>query len=338
MSGKKCFRLPTDNLEKRQAGQKGEKGEPGAPGRDGVPGRPGDRGPQGPAGARGPPGIDGPPGVRGLQGGRGSPGPKGEPGSPGGPPGEQGPPGLKGDVGPIGPPGIRGDSGPRGERGVPGNRGVDGRDGVEGARGLPGPQGPPGDAGPPGQGCNTTDENGGLTYVRWGRTVCREQTVAVYVGRAASSRWDAPGGTSDYICLTNNPAYGDDNHDGSQRFSTLHGVEYETFADAPLSGLRNHNAPCVLCHVTSQNAVFMLPGSRSCPDTWTIEYSGYLMTSYGGAGRRSAVCVDKDAEMLDGEGPNTNGALFYHIEATCNGLQCPPYDEEKELTCAVCSK
>ena len=335
MSGKKGFSLPIDNLEKRQIGQKGEKGEPGATGRQGNTGGPGDRGPEGPAGPRGLPGIDGPPGERGPQGGRGSPGQKGEPGSPGGPPGEQGPPGLKGDVGPIGPPGERGDPGPRGERGF---HGVDGRDGANGRPGIPGPQGPPGDVGPRGPGCNTTDDGGGFTYVRWGRTVCREQAEAVYVGRAASSRWDVPGGTSDYICLTNNPEYCDDNHDGSQKFSTLHGVEYETFADAPLSGLRNHNAPCVLCHVTSQNAVFMLPGSRSCPDTWTIEYSGYLMTSYGGAGRRSAVCVDKDAEMLDGEGPNTNGALLYHIEATCNGLQCPPYDEDKELTCAVCSK
>ena len=313
-------------------------GDQGDPGPQGPSGLPGPSGPQGEPGAPGLPGRDGDPGESGPQGEPGIPGEKGEQGSPGGPPGPVGPQGAKGEVGLIGPPGPPGEPGERGERGVQGPQGSDGLDGADGLPGLPGP---PGEAGPQGQQCNTTEMcggRGGLTYVRWGRTVCREQAEVVYVGRTASSRWDSPGGTSDYLCLTNSPAYGDDNHEGSQKYSTLHGVEYETFADAPLGGLRNHNAPCVLCHVEWHEAVFMLPGSPSCPDTWDTEYSGYLMTSYGGAGRRSAVCVDKDAEMLDGEGPNTNGALFYHVEATCNGLQCPPYDEEKEITCAVCTK
>ena len=29
---------------------------------------------------------------------------------------------------------------------------------------------------------------------------------------------------------------------------------------------------------------------------------------------------------------------FYHVEANCNGMLCPPYDPQKELTCAVCTK
>ncbi len=31
------------------------------------------------------------------------------------------------------------------------------------------------------------------------------------------------------------------------------------------------------------------------------------------------------------------GALFFHVEAECGGMQCPPYDPEKELTCVVCT-
>ena len=35
---------------------------------------------------------------------------------------------------------------------------------------------------------------------------------------------------------------------------------------------------------------------------------------------------------------NNDGGLLYHVEASCNGLPCPPYVAEKELTCAVCTK
>ena len=49
-------------------------------------------------------------------------------------------------------------------------------------------------------------------------------------------------------------------------------------------------------------------------------------------------CVDKDAESVPGSSPNTNGGLFYHVEASCTGLACTPYVDEKELTCAVCTK
>ena len=39
-----------------------------------------------------------------------------------------------------------------------------------------------------------------------------------------------------------------------------------------------------------------------------------------------------------GEG-NTNGALFYHTEATCStGLPCPSYNNNQELNCVVFPK
>ena len=54
--------------------------------------------------------------------------------------------------------------------------------------------------------------------------------------------------------------------------------------------------------------------------------------------RNTFECVDKDPESIPGSAASTDGALFYHVEATCNGLPCPPYDTQKELTCAVCTK
>ena len=33
-----------------------------------------------------------------------------------------------------------------------------------------------------------------------------------------------------------------------------------------------------------------------------------------------------------------NNARYFHMETMCNSLRCPPYDSEKELTCAVCTR
>ena len=49
-------------------------------------------------------------------------------------------------------------------------------------------------------------------------------------------------------------------------------------------------------------------------------------------------CLDKDPESIPGSAASIDGALFYHVEATCNGLPCPPYNPQKELTCAMCTK
>ena len=69
-----------------------------------------------------------------------------------------------------------------------GRDGRDGRDGIPGLRGFPGIDGPigigmPGPQGPPGANCC------GVTYVRWGRTICPNTpgTELVYTGRAAGS-------------------------------------------------------------------------------------------------------------------------------------------------------
>ena len=49
-------------------------------------------------------------------------------------------------------------------------------------------------------------------------------------------------------------------------------------------------------------------------------------------------CVDDQPESVPGlNGRDSTTALYYHVEATCNSLSCPPYDSEKELTCAVCT-
>jgi len=66
--------------------------------------------------------------------------------------------------------------------------------------------------------------------------------------------------------------------------------------------------------------------------------SAYAGTAYREHYRSMFECVDKNPDSLPGSAANTDGAQFWHTEASCNGLPCPPYDPQKELTCAVCTK
>ena len=224
---------------------------------------------------------------------------------------------------------IRGRDGRDGITGAPGATGKDGRDGDKGMKGDVGPMGPPGPRGPP---------TGGSVYIRWGRTTCPNTTGAelVYQGIAAGSWYNQNGGGSNYLCLPLEPKYSS-YRPGVQGHSPLYGTEYETQTNSPLSHVHNHNVPCAVC-CTSRSKLFMLPARDECPTTWTLEYSGYLMTDYKGHKRNSFECVDKDPESIPGTAAGTDGALFYHVEATCHGIPCGPYDPQKELTCAVCTK
>ena len=114
----------------------------------------------------------------------------------------------------------------------------------------------------------------------------------------------------------------------------VYGAEYEN----PIQGTNEHNVPCAVCLAASRETVLMIPAKTTCPTSWTTEYTGYLMTVHRHTHQRSMFeCVDQSQESVPGSQADTNGALFYHVEATCNGLQCPPYVEEKELTCVVCT-
>ncbi len=83
----------------------------------------------------------------------------------------------------------------------------------------------------------------------------------------------------------------------------------------------------------------VIPVRYKCPTAWTREYYGYLMSEGKWSDRHSIMfeCVDNDPDAVPGESASTDPAVMYHVEAVCNGLDCPPYDPEKELTCVVCT-
>jgi hypothetical protein len=178
--------------------------------------------------------------------------------------------------------------------------------------------------------------SGGVTYVRWGKSSCPNETETelIYAGRAAATHVNRHGGGSHYLCLPDTPlSY----TPGSQKYSEIHGAQYKV----PVVGTHNHNVPCAVCYASTRVALLMLPAMTSCPTGWTREYYGYLMSEasrWDDHYRTSFECVDKDQDSVPGRQTGTDGVLFYNVEASCNGLPCPPYNNYKELNCAVCSK
>ena len=309
-------------------------------GRDGRDGRDGERGPPGARGEMGPAGPQGPAGERGCCGcqSEGVQGPAVSPGEPGppGPAGERGPQGV------VGPQGTTGLQGPTGPMGLPG---LEGPTGPKGATGQQGPPGQQGVAGP--QGPNGPTSNCAGMYVRWGRTACpvNQSTELVYSGRAGGSRYNEGGGATNHLCMPDDPDYLQ-YAAGVQGYSYVYGVEYLPARGQPFyvqPNVHAHNVPCAVCMAVSRCSLLMIPAKTQCPTSWTREYGGYLMSGAQSHPLPTTYeCVDKDPESVPGlnsAGWNSGGSgLFEHVEASCNGMACPPYGAGKELTCVVCTR
>ena len=237
--------------------------------------------------------------------------------------------------------GLAGRDGVAGRDGLPGRDGRDGKDeeigaqgalGENGNPGIQGPQGPPGRSG------------GGVVYTRWGRTTCPDTpgTELVYEGRAAGSYYTHQGGGANYLCLPDDPDYDLAYTAGTQSNSPLYGTEFRRGSGGPLNDIspsyNDHNIPCAVCYAAARGAAIMLPAKTVCPSTWTLEYSGYLMAGRNTHHRSSFECLDKDPEPIPGSTIGIAMAYMFHVEATCTGIPCPPYNDYKELTCAVCTK
>ncbi|XP_065187808.1 uncharacterized protein LOC135818376 [Sycon ciliatum] len=181
----------------------------------------------------------------------------------------------------------------------------------------------------------------GVSYTRWGKETCNETAGAslVYTGFMAGSHFTHKGGAAEYLCLPEEPQYGDFKP-GVQSGNLVYVSELETsHSFQPFTGLFQHNPLCAVCQADSRVSHIMIPARNTCPSGWTLEYHGYLMAGYHGHRRTKNVCVDVDPDVGKGTSANQDGALLYFTEVTCQSeMACPPYDKEKELTCAVCTR
>ena len=310
-------------------GRDGLNGEPGLSGRDGFKGEKGCRGMIGPIGPTGSTGAKGEIGSHGPAGSTGEIGPIGPTGSTGtkgeiGSHGPAGSTGAKGEIGPIGPTGSTGAKGEIGSHGPAGENGEQGIDGIPGQKGEQGPY------------------TGGVTYVRWGRSICPNitGTELVYAGRAGGSYYTHSGGGANYQCLPEEPEnleFGS----GTQTGSYMYGAEYQVNVGnnpSTTNDLHDHDVPCAVCYVATRIAILMIPGKYTCPQNWTQDYYGYLMAERNSDHRSTFECFDVAPETATGGEANNDGARFFHVEPRCGSLPCPPYEEEKEMTCAVCTR
>lgn len=184
---------------------------------------------------------------------------------------------------------------------------------------------------------------GGTVYTRWGKRSCPSGigTLLLYRGRVAGSPYYTLGGGSNYLCMPDYPQYAGYTS-GVQGWSIVGGGELES-RDGPLRNVHNYDLYCAVCYVPRRQTSVMIPARYSCPRGWTREYWGYLMSSVSKSGfvdkRTMFECVDSRPDVIPGTGGETpHVSVFYHTEANCNGLQCPPYNPQKELTCVVCTR
>ena len=49
------------------------------------------------------------------------------------------------------------------------------------------------------------------------------------------------------------------------------------------------------------------------------------------------VCMDNDAEPINSDTSDKDGAVFYAVRTTCGSLRCPPYKNHTEMLCVVCT-
>ncbi|XP_065914339.1 short-chain collagen C4-like isoform X3 [Dysidea avara] len=335
-------------------GKKGDQGTPGVSGPKGDTGPrgdPGDRGPRGligDTGLRGPIGQPGEPGMKGAkgdQGDKGDPGPrgttqltsqgmKGEKGNDGLP----GPMGPKGVQGPSGYPGEEGKPGPKGLKGEMGYQGMKGDKGEKGSSGLKGLTGPKGATGQNGVKGDKEERNGGTVYVRWGHDQCPSTAQLVYSGNAGGAH-TRHGGASNPQCLPLDPK-SLTQISGTASRAYMYGAEYNTkpHSDSYLDGVEDTDVPCAVCYVTQHSTVYMVPAKYTCPSGWTREYYGYLMSERYSHHPSQFTCIDVAFKSIVGSSANHDGMRFYFVEGRCGSLPCPPYDNTRELSCAVCTK
>ena len=215
-------------------------------------------------------------------------------------------------------------------------KGEKGSSGSPGSTGLTGPKGTPGQKGGDKEG-----GNGGTVYVRWGHDECPSTAQLVYSGRTGGSHYSHPGGGNNAQCLPMDPSFLTEISGKQNARGLMYGAEYETFTDtnSHVHGRHDFDVPCAVCYVAERSTVYMVPAKYTCPSGWTREYYGYLMANHHAHKNNiQFTCVDTALKPVPGSAKHLDGFLFYFVEGRCGALPCPPYDNTRELSCAVCTK
>ena len=140
------------------------------------------------------------------------------------------------------------------------------------------------------------------------------------------SRSIQTGGGSNYLCLPEDPTLTGDAIDSAR--TTVSGAEF--------GGFRDHYVPCAVCQAT-RRSVLMIPARNQCHLGWTTEYTGCLSAELDRHQRTEFVCMDGKPEHI-AHTSSSHGLFLYPAIASCGPLPCPPYVNNTELLCAVCTR
>jgi len=176
--------------------------------------------------------------------------------------------------------------------------------------------------------------------------------LLLFEGYAAGPHHRQSGSGSNFLCLPEDPQWKTylAGSQGDNVAGDIAGIEYQlwnsgsfhnnVFSESNNGGdpLLNNPAPCAVCYVGGRSTVLMVPARTQCPDGWTTEYAGYLVSEKRTNSQRSSyVCWDEAPEIAFA-GTNQDHAGIYPVEVFCGTLPCSAYPTGRELACIVCSK
>ncbi|XP_063417578.1 uncharacterized protein LOC134700143 [Mytilus trossulus] len=176
----------------------------------------------------------------------------------------------------------------------------------------------------------------GSVYTRWGRKDCPSNgTEIVYTGVTGGGYYGNTGAAANYVCLPHDPDFIQGDTPGGD--ATIYGSEYQDNHFG--HNLIDNDVPCAVCRAITKSSVLMIPGKTKCYGDWNREFYGRLAAGADGHVAASEyVCVDHQAQYIEGGAADTNGKLFYKVGAKCGSLPCPPYYDKAPMSCVVCSK
>jgi len=178
--------------------------------------------------------------------------------------------------------------------------------------------------------------------------------VVTVKGYGAGPRYNKGGSGSNFLCLPEDPQWKTFLDGYSSVAGEISGFSYEIFNSAvsyqnsPFSESNSDGplafrpAPCAVCYVASRSTVLMIPARIQCPDDWTMEYAGYLVSDFtqnSDKKRSSYICLDEAPEVADNKTVQGKWhGVIYPVEVTCGTVPCSSYINGRELACVVCSK
>jgi len=196
-----------------------------------------------------------------------------------------------------------------------------------------------------------SSSDAGVSYIRWGRTVCPTGASRLYKGFLGSAHYAVGGNGANYLCAHEAPKFAKTVAGVQAWTAMLYGAEMEYIAEyaaanAPFSNenlnggqLANQDMVCVVCYVAGSSDHLMVPGRQDCGQVgYDLQYKGYLVAEWhGGRMRGQYVCMDESPEGRPGGSGDNNQGVVYPVQIGCGSIPCTPYVEGFEMPCSVCT-